>query len=676
MPEWSNSKANSIGVWTGAVWLVLLSAAPASFATLANWANETRTGVLLMRPDAGGPLSPAMLLATDVDIEVSGPVARVVVRQRFLNPSQHFGEAFYVFPLPETAAVHGMEMVVGYRRVIGEIREKADARREYETARQEGRRASLVEQMRPNLFTASVANVAGGEQVEVTLRYSQTVTMNGSRFDLRFPLTLTPRYVPGSDYDHPLDVPVPVTAVLHPAGGAAAGERPASDAIPTARVAVTVDAGYRLATVQSSSHAIRHRDTGVAYEVSLVPDTVAMDRDFHLFWELADAGASRAGFFSEVVAGEHYGLLLLTPPAKAGSARLPREVIFVIDTSGSMGGASMEQARQALAAALSRLDPQDRFNVIEFDSSFNVLFDRPVAAHAHRVDEAVNFVMALQAGGGTEMLPALRAALDMPHDGERLRQVVFITDGAVGNEHAVFALLHQRLGGARLFTVGIGSAPNGYLMRKAAEVGGGTFTYVGASAQVQERISELLRRLESPVLRNITVELPPGVEAELWPARVPDLYEGEPVLVAMKLNQVPGSFTVSGRADVPWERVVPVSAVGGHAGVGKVWARRRIEALMDRIIRGEPEAVVRQEVVRTALAHELMSRYTSFVAVDTTPVRQANEPLVPGVVPNAAPHGFEYPPTALGLERLWLYGLLCLLAAAVTGGTWRWRGRG
>lgn len=666
-----------------AVALAALSFSSQADASLAGWSNDAGTGVLLMRGGPQQPVTPATLLTTDVDIRVSGPVARVTVRQSFFNQGSGFAEAVYVFPLPETAAIHGMEMVVGQRRIVGEIHEKARAKAIYEQAKRAGRRAGLVEQRRPNVFTTAVANVAAGDRVEVTIEYTQKLVMDDGRFSVRFPLTLTPRFrpAPGNGNYHPLDLPPAETRpgsedepeIGHPAAGTGSGDVSGPVAMPgrlsrhanRAGIEVTLDAGFPLARLESTSHAVTTARTGAGHRVTLRDGRVPMDRDFLLSWEPAVAGGSRSAFFTETVSGEHYGLLMVTPPKVQSVNDLPREVVFIIDRSGSMGGASIRQARASLLDALGRLGPSDRFNIIAFDSDVTRLFGRTVPADRKHLARARGFVSRVQAGGGTRMLPALEAGLTLPGGPEYLRQVVFITDGAVTNENAIFALLHQRLDRARLFTVGIGSAPNTYFMRKAAEFGRGSFTYVSGAAQVRERMSALFRKLESPVMRDIRISLPEGVTAEMWPERVPDLYAGEPLLVSMKLNRRPAHVTVSGRRPAHWEQVVSVPGTGGHAGIATLWAREKITALMDRITRGEAEETVRPRVVSVALTHALVSRYTSFVAVDQTPARPTASPLHAQAVPNHGPAGFAYPGTALGLNALWLRGLLCLLAAAL-----------
>ena len=291
------------------------------------------------------------------------------------------------------------------------------------------------------------------------------------------------------------------------------------------------------------------------------PVVVPADRDFVLEWAPAVGDAPGAALFTEQVDGETYALLMVMPPSGPVESRaLPRETVFVIDTSGSMHGPSMEQARRALLFALDRLRPDDSFNVIRFADDTEALFQQSVPAEPRALEMARLFVGDLGAGGGTMMLPALRRALrDAPHPrsvSAAVRQVVFITDGAVGNEAELFRAIREDLGETRLFTVGIGSAPNGHFMRRAAEHGRGTFTYIGRPDEVAPKMEELFGKIDSPVLTDVEVVWSDPA-AETWPERVPDLYRGEPVVMAARL---PSVFSGSGatvrvrgsRGDVPW----------------------------------------------------------------------------------------------------------------------------
>ncbi len=662
--------------------VLLLAAGGARASTLVPMKpQDAAGGTLLLKSNANGETFAVPLLATDVEIRVSGMVARAAVRQRFRNPHPEWYEGIYVFPLPENAAVDHLRMRIGDRVVEGEIRERQAAKAAYEQAKQSGRRATLLEQERPNIFTSSVANIGPGEEIEVELQYQQQLRYEQTRYSLRFPMVVGPRYIPGTPVaglvgagwspgtDQVPDAPRITPPVL----------RPGEDVKPVNPVTlrVTLDAGVPLAAVESAYHPVSVRETSPsAREVVLEGETYAT-RDFELAWAVAPDRAPRVALFTERKGERHYGLLMVMPPAGSRpSASLPREVIFVIDTSGSMHGASILQAKEALELAVLRLGPRDRFNVIEFNSGASVLFTDARAASAENRALATRWIRALKAQGGTEMAAALRLALNGRESPDRVRQVIFLTDGAVGNEGALFRLIAERLGDSRLFTVGIGSAPNSHFMTKAAQTGRGTFTYIGRPDEVKQKMGELFAKLESPVLKNVQVQWPGGAQVESWPKRLPDLYLGEPVVVTAALAGAAGEIVVSGTlGNAPWRAAVPVTAAAEGSGMGVLWARDKIAALLDSLRENAPEPEVRAAVVDLALTHHLVTKYTSLVAIDRTPARPDGAALKEAALPTNLPDGWTYdavfgelPRGATDARFNLLLGALLLLAATLAFG--------
>lgn len=620
--------------------------------------SDVGQGSLLLQTVHPGVYLPAPVLDTEVSIRVSGLVARTAVTQRFRNPTELWVEGVYAFPLPENAAVDTLTLVVGGRVIAGEIREREQARREYEQAKVEGKKASLLEQQRPNLFTTALANLGPNEEAEVRIEYQQELRSTGGKLELRFPMVATERYSPGPPIPaapgvvlaaHRMASVVTVGATLRPFLASVVEPARSASKINPVRLTVELDPGFPLARLASGSHPIRSRQLGrLRYAVALDAPAVPADRDFVLEWQPAKGAAPAASLLTQEMDGDTYALLMLMPPAETAGARfdLPREIVFIIDTSGSMSGAAIEQARAALDLALARLEPRDSFDVIEFNSDTRVLYGRSVAATPENVEEARAWVDALEADGGTEMLGALEAALSDQNGGGgdrgRLRQVVFITDGAVDNEEELVAYIHAHLGASRLFTVGIGAAPNSHFMTNAAEFGRGTFTYISSPEEVAGKMGTLFTQLDRPALTGVQVAWgDPG--AETYPERIPDLYFGEPVVVVAKLlSGLDRPLRLAGSTQgTPWEIEVEALQATPSAGLDKLWARRKIAGLGAQLTLGASAEAIRTAVVELGLAHHLVTEFTSLVAVDTTPTAPAGTRPATRLIPVNVPAGWE-----------------------------------
>ena len=599
----------------------------------------------------------APLLHTTVKITVSGLIARTTVSQQFSNPSDEWAEGVYVFPLPETAAVDHLRMKIGDRLIEGQIQERAKAKKIYTKAKAKGQQASLVEQERPNIFTTSVANIAPNAPMTIDIEYQEIVRYDQGQFSLRFPMVVGPRYIPGQpqnpqerssspssfgwalNTDQVSDASRITPPVQHPSQG------------PLNPISLRIDLapGMLLQNIDSPTHPITmtKQDTN-SYQVTLQDRAAYADRDFELIWTPLSSETPQANVFTEQHEDETFLFMQIMPPTSTSSAQntIPREVVFVIDTSGSMGGRSIKQAKAALTLALSRLTPQDTFNLIQFNSITRSLYSTAREVSASRIHEAQRYVSGLQATGGTEMLPALTQALTYVPEKEatlRIRQVIFITDGLVGNEDVLFALLERDLHNARLFTVGIGSAPNGHFMRKAAQFGKGTFTYIGSTNEVQDKMNHLFLKLEHPALTDIAILSKGSTFKEILPNPLPDLYNGEPLIVAFRTSALPPSITITGKqAGSHWETTQSLMDAKPRSGIAVYWARQKIAQLMDRITQGKDKTFLRQSIVDVALKHHLVSRYTSLVAVDVTPVRPDAQPLHTHALKTNLPHGMQY----------------------------------
>jgi Ca-activated chloride channel family protein len=648
---------------------------------------EVTEGSLVFRSPVTGRYEFMPLRRTGVDIDVRGLVAAATVSQTYTNDTDEPLEAVYVFPLSHQAAVYDLEIRIGDRVIRSVVQERAEAKRTYEAAKREGRRAALVEQERPNVFTASVAHVLPGDRIDVRIRYVEPLAWDGGRVRLVFPLVVGPRYVPGgalgtgsgtgwaADTDAVPDASRLTPPVRHPQA------RPAHEVA----MRVRLDAGVALSEIVSPSHpiAVAEGEAGVK-TVTLAAARALPNRDFVLELRREDAAQPRAALFlspDEAGAETHFMLVAYPPSAQAADERPPLEMLFLMDRSGSMAGTSIEQAREALLQALDRLRPDDRFNVVAYDHGFHALGPAAVPAGPEELAAGRRFVRKLHPGGGTEMLPALEHLLAMPPSEGALRYVVVLTDGCLGNEDQIFTALERRLGSARLFVVGIGSAPNHHLAAKMARFGRGTFSHIADVSEVREQMGRLLDRIESPVLSDLTLSWQ-GVEArDVFPGRVPDLFLAQPLLLFGRFDGPPrGALVLEGTAAsgaYREELALEAESRTFHPGITTLWARQRVDELMDgwrRAGSDEERLAVRRRIVADALRYRLVTRFTSLVAVEDVPVN-SDASLRRVRIPSELPHGwnadavFGTNPAGgtadLFLEALgaaWLLGGLLLLA--------------
>lgn len=569
------------------------------------------------------------------------------------NNTDQWQEAVYVFPLPDEAAVDHLTMRIGERIIVGEIKERKEARRIYEKAKQEGKKASLLSQERPNIFTMAVANIAPGEEVEVEIEYQDVVRVDGDVFSLRFPMVVGTRYIPGnplpvqeeagsevsfkeSGWSQNTDQVRDASRITPPVSSGVAKLNPV-------RLMVELAAGFPVANVESLYHGVAVREVRDKVQEIRFTGEVVADRDFVLEWTAEKQQTPHAALFTETRGDENYLLLMLSPPvANIPARRSPRELVFILDTSGSMAGSSIVQAKKALVLAISRLNERDRFNVIEFNSKARRFFSAAAVADSEHRKQAIAFVGSLTAEGGTEISPALNLALDGRTDHSRIRQIVFLTDGCVGNEAQLLTQIRKDLGNSRLFTVGIGSAPNSYFMTRAAAMGRGSFTYVAKLDEVQKKMEKLFLKLEHPAVTDIRLTDGDGGGAVIHPDPLPDLYQGEVLTVALRIPENVKSIQVSGqRAGAVWQERIGLTTAATRPGIATLWARKQIRTLMDSLSAGADKEDVRQKVLDIALTHHLVSRYTSLVAVEQQSSRPGTEKLQQSALKTNMPKGWQ-----------------------------------
>jgi Ca-activated chloride channel family protein len=583
------------------------------------------------------------LQAIDVDATLTGLVARVALTQTFGNRFDQPLEASYIFPLPDRAAVTEFRMEVGERVVEGVLKERGQARADYDTAVKEGRRAAIAEEERPGVFTMRVGNLLPGERVTVRLVMTGPLPWDEGEATFRFPLVVAPRYIPGA----PLEG--------EPVG---AGTEPDTDAVPDASritppvllpgfpnpvdlsITVRIDpAGLDLGAVRSSLHAVVEEAGDGVRTVRVEPGERA-DRDFVLRLRTgSDAVTTAVTAVEDAAGGRGTFALTLLPPVGDGAAT-PRDLVFVLDRSGSMGGWKMVAARRAVARMVDSLTERDRFGVLAFDN----LIETPQGAGLrvasdHARFQTVDWLSRLEARGGTEMAAPLGRALDLlggggtgEPDGPARRDpvLVLVTDGQVGNEDQLLRLLAPRLGGVRVYTVGVDTAVNEGFLKRLAGLGGGACELVESEDRLDEVMDRVHRRIGAPVLTDLELE-PAGLGVDpgsLAPRRLPALFAGSPLVVSGRFQGGPGgAVTVRGQdaAGRPWSATVPVTGgdAGGWPTLTAAWARAHLRDLEDRYATDPaPDRELERRIVETSLRFGVLCRFTAFVAAD---VRVVNE---------------------------------------------------
>jgi Ca-activated chloride channel family protein len=612
--------------------------------------NEPHMPDLQVLDPDGKPAGRFPLEHTEVRAQVAGQTAQVTVEQRFSNPYATPIEAVYVFPLPHEAAVNDFEMRIGERIIRGEIHERQAAREIYENAKRAGRTAALLDQERPNIFTQSIANIMPGHEIVVRLRFVETLQYEDGQYEMVFPTVVGPRFIPGT----PLGTGItPASSGTQPQRSGT-GWAPDTDRVPDASritppvlppgmrsghdigITVELDAGVALRDVRCESHAVDLvRDGRSRARVSLKSSDTIPNKDFILRWTVAGEGPEfgMLAYRDPTESPEGYFSFLLQPQANvtAQEAR-PKEMIFLLDTSGSMRGEPMAKVKAAMRWALQHLNPDDTFQIIRFSESASPFAAKPVANTPENVQRALGYIERLRGQGGTHMRAGIEAALRYPTSPERIRLVFFMTDGYIGNDAEILNLVRSLIGDARLFSFGIGSSVNRYLLDGLAEEGRGAVDYVALHADTREVVERFYARVSHPYLTDLQIDWGDLKVRDVQPARLPDLFAGQPLVVS-GIYDSPGRGTVTVRGKLgrhDFERRVRVrlpERAQDHEEVAVLWARKRIAGLTSRMLGGEQAELVRQ-VTDLALRFRLVSSYTSFVAVDNQVVNERGETML------------------------------------------------
>jgi Ca-activated chloride channel family protein len=579
-----------------------------------------------LRAQLGGSEMPMPLRHTDVKASVSGYIGAVEVTQQFENPYTNKIEAVYIFPLPHNAAINEFIMMIGKRRIRGIIRERKEAEAIYQEAKRQGYAATLLAEERPNIFRQSVANIEPGADIDVHIKYFQTLDYVDGWYEFVFPMTIGPRFNPPGTTNS-----VGTIAYLKP------GERNGNDI----SLHVEVDAGVTIEDFECKTHAITKSVLSPEHlVVQLALTETVPNKDFVLRYRVA-GNRIRSSLLTQRDERGGYFTLMLYPPEEVGSlSRQPLELVFVLDCSGSMSGGPIEQAKAAIERGLRLLQPGDTFQLINFSASASQLGPQALEATPENVQRGLNYLRSLNADNGTMMLEGVRAALDFPHDPKRMRFVCFLTDGFIGNETEILREVHTRLGDSRIFSFGIGPSVNRYLLDHLAKAGRGAVAYPGPNDDAAKIMDDFFQRVSHPALTNIKMDWSAMQVSEVFPREIPDLFIGRALVLTGKFNGASNAaIRVTGNVGPrPLEFEVPASdsRVAAIKGLPSIWARIKIADLLDQSsYAANPE--LPYEIKQVALDYGLMSPFTSAIAVDASAVTDGTESeTVPVTIPSPA----------------------------------------
>lgn len=572
----------------------------------------------------GKSLGLCPLKHTSVKADISGFLSRVTVTQEFENKFEKPIEAVYVFPLPQDSAVDDMTMKIGNRTIRGKIMKREEARKVYEAAKNAGQTASLLNQERPNIFTQAVANIMPNEKIIIEISYVETLKYEDGSYEFMFPMVVGPRYKPASMTTEQKKAITPPVAADTRAGHNISLE-------------INLNAGVPIERIRSTSHEILtiNQSSNIA-NIKLKDSQTIPNKDFILRYDVAGKKINDA-VLTHSNGKSGYFTLILQPPDKVESKDVsPKEIVFVLDTSGSMSGFPIEKAKESMKMALESLYPNDTFNLITFAGDTAVLFDKPVPPTKANLEKAQAFLASRQGGGGTEMMKAIKTALEPSDSQKHLRIVCFMTDGYVGNEGEIISEI-QKYQNARVFSFGIGSSVNRFLLDKMASEGRGEVEYVSLKDDGTKAAKRFHERIRNPLLTDISIDWN-GLQVEdVYPKKINDLFSAKPLIIHGRYTKSgEGTIKLKGKfagKEVVWE--IPVNFAENQKEndvLATLWARTRIDDLTAKDYNsvaqnGKTQTEIEHTITQIGLEYRLMTQFTSFVAVEEKVVNKNGKPV-------------------------------------------------
>jgi Ca-activated chloride channel homolog len=603
--------------------------------------NQQLGGLYVQSPEGKQLVFP--LKHTEVIAKIAGNLSRVEVIQSFENPFTQPLEAVYVFPLPDEAAVDDMEIKIGSRIIKGNIKKREEAVAIYEKAKQEGRTAGLLEQERDNIFTQSLANIKPGEQIDVTIRYTESLKFEAGNYEFVFPMVVGPRYIPGTTIDGSGDTDqVPdasrITSPVVPEG---------MRTRHNINVTVEIDAGLPISEVRSPSHQLKIEHSGQIVRIKLAGEDTIPNKDLILRYQVSGQETQSTVLTQADDRGEHFAIYLIPALEYSTDEIVSKDVVFLVDTSGSQSGDPLWKCQELMRRFINGLNPNDTFTIIDFSDRVRQLSPKPLPNTSENRAQAIAYINNLQANGSTEMLSGIRTAINFPTPTGRLRSVVLLSDGYIGNENEILAEVQQHLQpGNRLYSFGVGSSVNRFLLNRIAEIGRGISQIIRHDEPTEEVAEKFYRQINNPVLTNIQISWHGDTESPvIYPAIAPDLFSEQPlVLFGRKQDRAGGNLQISGIAAGAKNYKKTFHLIfeeTGNLAVAQLWGRACIKDLMNQMVSCETKAGV-EAVTETALTYQLLSQYTAFVAVSDDVRVEPGSEYLSMQMPVEMPEGVSY----------------------------------
>ena len=612
--------------------------------------KDRLSGLYVQSPD--GKLQ-FPLRHTEVQAKIAGNLSRVELTQTFENPFTEPLEAIYVFPLPDEAAVDDMEIKIGDRIIKGNIKKREEAQAIYEQAKQQGRTAGLLEQERNNIFTQSLANIKPGEQIDVTIRYTDSLKFEGGNYEFVFPMVVGPRFIPGTAIDGSGDTDIVpdasrITPPITP---------PETRTGHDIGVTVEIDAGIPISNVRSTSHQLQIEHDEQIVRVKLGKSDTIPNKDLILRYQVSGNNTEATVLTQADKRGGHFAVYLIPALDYQTNEIVAKDVVFLMDTSGSQQGDPLRKCQELMRRFINGLNPHDTFSIIDFSNTTQHLSAAPLSNTPQNRALAINYINRLTADGGTYLLPGIQAVLKFPASAGRLRSIVLLTDGYIGNDNEILAEVQRELKpGNRLYSFGVGSSVNRFLLNRIAEIGRGTYQIVRQDEPTEEVAEKFFRQINNPVLTNIQVTFEgTGEMPIIYPSIAPDLFAEQPlILFGRKLDRTAGNLCLRGIAagGKAYEKTFYLNfEETGNSAIAQLWGRARIKDLMKSMVSVETTEGV-EAVTDTALTYQLLSQYTAFVAVsDDVRVNPESVSLsmqVPVEMPEGVSHYRVFSPSTSG----------------------------